>query len=378
MNPRLNHRLLFPTVFLSLLMVCCPQAGAGDTPDTTLWAHMKRMVPRGYVCAHADKPIVVDGSLDDADWQTAPWSEPFLDIEGDAQPRPPLRTRMKMLWDDSYLYIAAELEEPHAWATLTKRDSVIFQDPDFEVFIDPDFDSHDYYEFEMNALNTVWDLLLPAPYKDGGAAVDSWDIAGLKSGVRVKGTLNDPRDRDKAWTLEIAFPWTALAGHAHRPTPPAEGDQWRINFSRVEWTVKVDNGRYVKIPGLPEHNWVWSPTGIIDMHRPEKWGAVQFTRKPARQVSYDPDPSLPARDLLHGVYYAQREFLSRKGRWASTLSELKESRFATRPTFEGVDMERTGSGFLLTTTFRDRTGVTRRLHLTQDALVRIENTAPIR
>ncbi len=63
-----------------------------------------------------------------------------MDIQGDAEAEraPRFRTRAKVLWDENYLYIAAELEEPHVWATLTNHDfAVIFHDPDFEVFIDP-------------------------------------------------------------------------------------------------------------------------------------------------------------------------------------------------------------------------------------------------
>ena len=30
-----------------------------------------------------------------------------------------------MLWDDDYFYFGADMEEPHVWGTLTKRDSVI-------------------------------------------------------------------------------------------------------------------------------------------------------------------------------------------------------------------------------------------------------------
>src|SRR5262249_54252544 len=109
--------------------------------------------PRGYVCYRARTPITIDGRLDDAAWADAPWSEPFRDIEGDRKPEPPLRTRMKMLWDDSALYIAAELDELHVWATLKDHDAVIFHDNDFEVFLDPDADSHLYGELELNALN---------------------------------------------------------------------------------------------------------------------------------------------------------------------------------------------------------------------------------
>ncbi len=92
----------------------------------------------------------------------------FVDIQGDAKPKPRFRTRAKMLWDDNYLYIAAEIQEPHVWATLTNHDSVIFQDPDFEVFMDPKGETQPYYEFEMNALNTTWDLRLNKPYMDQG------------------------------------------------------------------------------------------------------------------------------------------------------------------------------------------------------------------
>ena len=62
------------------------------------------------------------------------------------------------------------MEEPHVWGTLTKHDSVIFHDNDFEVFIDPNGDTLEYYEFEINALNTGWDLFLDKPYRQGGRA----------------------------------------------------------------------------------------------------------------------------------------------------------------------------------------------------------------
>src|SRR5262245_25633970 len=79
--------------------------------------------PRGYVCYRAPSPVTIDGKLDDPAWRAAPWSEDFVDIEGDKRPPPRFRTRMKMLWDKQCLYIATELEEPHVWATLTRHDS---------------------------------------------------------------------------------------------------------------------------------------------------------------------------------------------------------------------------------------------------------------
>ena len=145
---------------------------------------------------------------------------------------------MKMLWDDQNLYIAAEMEEPHLWATLTEHDAVIFQDNDFEVFLDPDGDNQNYCELEMNARNTTWDLLLTKPYRDGGRAINAWEIAGLKTAVHLDGTLNNPRDKDHGWTVEIAWPWKGLKELTSMPMPPRDGNQWRIRSCAWNGTWK--------------------------------------------------------------------------------------------------------------------------------------------
>jgi hypothetical protein len=150
---RAGLMLLAICLSASLLMV-------GQTSDSQEGPALKfeeypEIQPRGYVCYRADKTPTIDGKLDEPAWQAAPWSDDFVDIEGDKKPRPRHKTRMKMLWDDRFLYIGAQLEETHVWATLTKHDAVIFHDNDFEVFLDPDADSHLYAELEINALNTT-------------------------------------------------------------------------------------------------------------------------------------------------------------------------------------------------------------------------------
>ena len=233
---------------------------------------------REYVCRRARAPIgVVDGDLGKAFWRGAAWSSDFVDIEGDLRPAPRLRTRMKMVWDDEALYVGVEMEEPHVWGMLTERDSVIFHDNDIEVFFNPSNDRLCYYEFEMNALNTVWDLFLPRPYRDGGEADNSWDIEGLRTAARVEGTINDPSDVDRGWSAEMVFPWRAFGRHPGGGGAPRAGAWWKMNLSRVEWDVEWEGGSYRKIPGRREHNWSWSPMGMIDMHLPERWGVVRFS-----------------------------------------------------------------------------------------------------
>src|SRR3954447_11867464 len=114
--------------------------GHGERPPARPWWAGPYVPPRGYVCYRASGPLKIDGRLDDRPGRDAPWTDDFVDIEGDLKPRPRFRTRAKMLWDDTHFYVGAELQEPHVWATLTKHDAVIFHDNDFEVFIDPDGD----------------------------------------------------------------------------------------------------------------------------------------------------------------------------------------------------------------------------------------------
>ena len=338
---------------------------------------MAPIVPQSYLCRHTAAPILVDGKLDDAAWAEAPWTADFVDIQGGAKPKPRFRTRAKLLWDDEYLYLAAELEEPHVWATLTRHDSVIFQDPDFEVFIDPDGDTHAYSEFEMNALNTSWDLLLDKPYMDQGKPNNAWDIPGLKTAVHVNGTLNNPADTDQGWTLEIAFPWKVLAQHAPHAGPPTEGEQWRIDFSRVEWQITTHGGAYQKVPHTPEDNWVWSPPGVVDMHRPEMWGLLQFTRQPpSQEVPVAAIAGKPARDLALDIYYAQRDFWKARKRWATNLLELAWNTPDLPAGLEPPVLEPTPDGYACSVAFND--GQRRRVwRIRQDRLLKLDAAMPV-
>ncbi len=365
-----NHRLTVPgglRVATCLLVVACTQAWSGFAGPRTNWERMAAIVPKGYVCYHTTKPMEIDGRLDEPDWQHAAWTDDFQDIEGASKARPRFRTHAKLLWDDEYLYVGAELEEPDVWGTLTNHDSVIFRDNDFEVFIDPNGDSHEYYEIEINALNTEWDLFLPKPYKDGGKPNDAWEIPGLKKAIHVEGTLNHPGDRDHGWSVELAFPWKVLGEFAHQPTPPREGDQWRVNFSRVEWRVRVENGRYRKLPG-PEDNWVWSPQGIVDMHRPERWGYVQFSRRPFGQATFQPDPALAARNFLQAVYYAEQEYFGSRQHWATTLKEL-ELVDSANPQLSSPELRGSAGGFEASVQLKPAGGAVERWHIRQDARI---------
>src|SRR5439155_14915006 len=180
--------------------------------------------PPQYVCARAAEAPSLDGKLDDPVWETAVWTSDFVDIITGGKVR--LATRAKLLWDDSNLYIAAELREPHLRAKIDKRDEWVFHENAFEIFIDPDGDNQDYAEIQINALGTLCDVRMDKPYRDGGKPDMFWDVQGMRSAVHLDGTLNDVSDEDKGWTIEISIPWHALAEMRRgREGAPKEGEQ---------------------------------------------------------------------------------------------------------------------------------------------------------
>lgn len=285
----------------------------------------KPVTAKSYVAYKTSSEIVIDGDEADKAWEKASWTTPFVDIEGVETPK--YKTQVKMLWDDKYYYILAKMEEPHVWANLKQRDTIIFYNNDFEVFIDPDNDTHNYYELEINALNTAWDLFINKPYREKNTVLNDWNIDGLKSAVKVDGTLNNASDVDKGWKLEIAIPWSVYKTSYFDNIVPKD-KFWKVNFSRVNWQHDIVNGKYERKKDkegkfLPEYNWVWSPMGVINMHEPEKWAYVYFSSKES-----DDKFSIPQEEKvkweLYTLYRAQKRYFEKNKTWAKSLQNISK------------------------------------------------------
>lgn len=262
------------------------------------WRKMREITPHSYLCRRVDpaKPLsLADPDVRTAEaWAHAPWTEDFLDIEGDCKGRPCLQTRVRMLWDDDALYVGAWMQETCVVATLRERNSVMFQDNDFEVFIDAHASNHNYYEMEVNALNTIWELRLDKPYKNGGSEhservgmVGEGNLPNLHTAVTVEGSLNDAAVDDVGWGVVAKIPFADLTAAGHCLSAPAPLDSWRINFSRVQWAwewkqgLPEQQGTWVKLKRTGhgnegEDNWTWTAQGVINMHCPERWGFLRF------------------------------------------------------------------------------------------------------
>lgn len=282
--------------------------------------------PRNYTVQKITGPLTIDGIANEEQWAKAPWTAGFSDITLGAEKPAGYATRSKMLWDDEYIYLYAEFEEPHVWATLKEHDSSVFQDNALEVFIDPDDDGHNYVEFQINAFSTVWDLLMGQPYRNGGNSLSDWDIKGLKKAVHIDGTLNDPTDEDRGWSIEVAFPIKSILGNRRAVINP--GDYWRLNISRVQWETEVVDGKYrrrTNEQGRPvsANYWVWSPVGIVNLHYPERMGYVVFADGDNGGTINQEETT--ARLELWKYYYVQQAFKTAHGDYATSLQALQQA-----------------------------------------------------
>ncbi len=244
----------------------------------------------------------IDGRLDESAWQLAPTSPKFRDLISGGETIHD--TKAAVLWDNEYLYVAYWIEEPNVQATLTERDALIYQNNDVEFFIAGE---DTYYEFEINSFGTIYEVFfiweesssfqkgaydtIPALSRDQpgrrpfhgvgykphprGSRIGywNWDLPGLKSAVYVDGTINDDRDRDRGWTVELAIPWSGLANLAisdNRSLPPQDQDIWQMDFSRFNQYKEA-------LPANDSGGWVWSPHGVWDSHVPECFTYIHFS-----------------------------------------------------------------------------------------------------
>lgn len=360
--------LFLPITIILILFSSCKEKRTKEV----WYAERAPFNPPTYVCYRTPAPITIDGHLTPDEWDAIPQTSAFVDIEGETQPLPYYQTQVKMAHDDQGIYFAAWIEEPHVWATISQHDAVLFAENDFEIFLNPSNDTHHYVELEINALGTVWDLYLSKPYRDNPTVLNDWEPAGMLSAVQVNGTLNDPSDNDKAWSLEVFIPWKTLYQVIRRDEMPTEGEQMRVNFSRVQWNTQPKDGQYEKTPmpgeeSIREHNWVWAPTGLINIHLPEYWGFVQFTQQPAgeAEVAFVWNEEEDLKWKLRQLYYRQREYFQAFDIYASELVNLKPEEIFSAGDLKRLKVHTTPSLYEITYLLDASTT----WHIRQDGLV---------
>jgi hypothetical protein len=222
-------------------------------------------VVRAAECRRATAPLTLDGKLDDKEWGNAEVLRDFAVFW--EKRKPATATTARLMWDDDYLYFAAEMEDKDLYADVTQRNGITWENDVFELFFKPSADKPAYYEFQVNAANTPLELFLPSRGAGGYRRFAPLTRLGMESGVKLRGTLNNWKDRDEGWTVEGRIPWKAFAATGGRP---AVGAKWRFALCRYDYSVPLE---------YPEMS-SSAPLTRFDFHRYEDYGVLTFAGPP--------------------------------------------------------------------------------------------------
>ena len=205
-----------------------------------------------YHVHRAAAPISIDGALLESAWDRADRSGPFVrSLDGKAAAA---ATEARLLWDDETLYVAFQCEDANVATPFTRDDQALYTSNVVEIFLNPSGDLAHYVEIEVAPSNALFD----ASFTGRRAGMDLAWSSGARHAVQVDGTLNDPQDVDRGWTVELAIPFAKLPGAPR----PRRGDQWRFNLYRLRQP--------------PGEGQAYSPPMVGDFHAVEKFATLRF------------------------------------------------------------------------------------------------------
>ncbi|MFH1904744.1 MAG: carbohydrate-binding family 9-like protein [bacterium] len=191
-----------------------------------------------YECHYTEQKIKIDGILNEKTWNKAKILNFYIPVTNE---KPISKTQGRLLWDNKYLYVGFKAYDKDIWGYFTKRDEFTYREDCLEIYFKTHPKKEPYYNFEINALGTVFDAF-NVRRESAGATYrwSKWNCKGLKVGIKIKGTLNNCEDVDEYWQMEVAIPFESLP--TLRGRTPKENDKWLFHLSRYDYSIYLSKG----------------------------------------------------------------------------------------------------------------------------------------
>jgi cellulose/xylan binding protein with CBM9 domain len=209
-----------------------------------------------YVVHRARGPIQIDGVMAESSWDRAEKAGPFV-RSLDGKPAN-AATEARLLWDDDHLYVAFLAADSNVSGAFFKDDEKLYTSNVVEIFLNPSGDGSRYDEIEVAPTNALFDASFSGGPRQGMDL--SWS-SRARHAVHVDGTLNDARDVDRGWTVELAIPFASLSGMPR----PQRGDRWKFNLYRLRQGAEQ-----------PGEGQAYSPPMRGDFHALDRFASLRF------------------------------------------------------------------------------------------------------
>jgi len=160
-----------------------------------------------------NQTIVVDGDDKDEAWRKADSTDQFINKWPLDTGAAALQTRVKLLYDDRYLYVFAKMyinNDRKLVIQSLKRDVNPYYSEGFSIVIDPDNQRASGFTFGVNASGAQFDGIVQP--NSSSFEMDAKWFSATKSGQGY-------------WTAEMAIPFKSMRF-------PADNKEWGINFIR--------------------------------------------------------------------------------------------------------------------------------------------------
>lgn len=187
------------------------------------------------------------------DWSLTDSVE-LVDVVTGLSPRQ--KTRVRACWTDEILYMRFECEDDNIVSPYTERDDPLYEADVVECFLDPIGDGRAYYEFNVSPHNVVFDAYITIQPGEPKGFHPEWNAEHLCTSVFY---VNAP---ERQVIYELAIPFEDLKVK----TPEVD------SCCRVNW-FRIDQDMF----GARSYD-AWSPTGAVNFHMPERFGALRFTK----------------------------------------------------------------------------------------------------
>lgn len=207
-------------VVLSVAMINCVLAAQEAPPDTAKpgdGVALEKVKARGVPVVQmvrVEEPPVIDGRLDDPQWDQAPVLDGFRQVDPIENAEPSERTEIRLLYDSETIYVSVQCfdrEPDKIVAKQLQREGDLRSDERIRILFDTFFDRRNGFFFEMNPNGARVDALI----ENNDNVRFDWD--GIWDG--------DATIDDQGWAAEMAIPTRTLNFDPEQP-------HWSFNAAR--------------------------------------------------------------------------------------------------------------------------------------------------
>jgi hypothetical protein len=225
-------------------------------------AHADEIATPEVIAKYTSAPVKLDGKLDEGAWAKALAYSVILPLKAYSSLPESMQKNIgdnlrekgsvKLLWDDNYLYVGCEFEDSDVVNEGKEDQSHLYNSGDLlEVFLKPAKENY-YWEIYGSPNNKKTWFAFSSRGRIMFPACASYLPETLKVAANVSGTLNNWKDKDKGWTVEMAIPIKELTVYGAKFDNSAN---WTILLARYNYSAYLPKTELSSYPQLSNPNW---------------------------------------------------------------------------------------------------------------------------